>query len=140
MSEAPEDPSLPAKRVAFYSALVSAWIQSRMERDRSLITLSSAGIGLLLTLSSTVGPDGFLTFSLYCIGFVGFAVTIISGLSIFHRNSLHIERLIAEKQTTDPLLARLDSISRTGFTLGVLSIVLLGVTAGITRLAERGVF
>ena len=32
---------------AFRSASINAWIQSKMERDKALLTLSSGGIGLL---------------------------------------------------------------------------------------------
>jgi hypothetical protein len=36
------------KRVAFYTSLVNAWIQTRMEVDKTLIVISSAGIGFLI--------------------------------------------------------------------------------------------
>lgn len=36
------------KSVTYYSALVNAWIATRMEKDKQLLTLSSAGIGLII--------------------------------------------------------------------------------------------
>ncbi len=38
------------KSVAYYSSLVNAWIQTRMEVDKNLIGISSIGIGFIITL------------------------------------------------------------------------------------------
>lgn len=46
---------LEGKNIAYYSVLVNAWIQTRMERDKTLVTLSAAAVGLLVTLLTTVG-------------------------------------------------------------------------------------
>lgn len=37
------------KRVEFYSAGLAAWYATRLEHDKSLLTLSAGGIGLLMT-------------------------------------------------------------------------------------------
>lgn len=55
MSEQKPDSIEQQKDVAYYSALVSAWIQTKMERDKTLASLSAGGIGLLVTILSTVG-------------------------------------------------------------------------------------
>lgn len=121
------------KATAYYSALLTAWVQSRMERDRTLITLSSGGVGLLLTLSSTLGVDNLYAFLLYCLGFCSFAVTIISCLTIFHRNSRHLEKVITGPRTPDPSLDRLDRLTETSFLLGVGSVVGIGVLNAALR-------
>ena len=43
------------KEVEFYATSVTAWYNTALERDRGLFTLSAGGIGLLLTLLTTVG-------------------------------------------------------------------------------------
>jgi len=135
----PDDEKANPKDTAYYSALLSAWIQSRMERDRTLITLSSAGIGLLLTLSSTVGPNSKAILALYCLGFLGFTVAIFSCLHIYQRNSRHIERQLTEPPASDPTLSRFDRLSWAAFFLGVASVVGIGILSAIIRLMERGV-
>ena len=40
------------KGVAYYSALVNAWITTRMEKDKQLLTLSAAGIGLIIIFAA----------------------------------------------------------------------------------------
>ncbi|MGY0582644.1 MAG: hypothetical protein ACW7DV_11235, partial [Paraglaciecola chathamensis] len=54
------------KNVAFYSTLLSAWIQTKMERDKTLITLSSAAIALLVTMLTTVGINQIYTL-FFCV-------------------------------------------------------------------------
>jgi hypothetical protein len=53
------EPQKPAeqdpKDLAFYAASVEAWYSTGFERDKSLLTLAGGGIGLLITLLSTVG-------------------------------------------------------------------------------------
>ena len=55
-----------AKAVAFYSAAVQAWVTTRMEKDRALLNLAAGGIGLLVTLLTTVGPSSRSEFWLIC--------------------------------------------------------------------------
>ncbi|MDA8663964.1 hypothetical protein N9L66_03280 [Porticoccaceae bacterium] len=46
---------LEGKNVAYYSTMLSAWIETKMERDKTLVTLSAAGIGLLVTILTVIG-------------------------------------------------------------------------------------
>ncbi len=48
---------LEGKNIAHFSVMLSAWVQTKMERDKTLVTLSSAAIGLLITLITTVGVN-----------------------------------------------------------------------------------
>lgn len=45
------------KDVAFYSSCVNAWIQTRMEKDKQLLTLSSVAMGFLINLYKDLGND-----------------------------------------------------------------------------------
>ena len=53
------------KEIALYSAVVQAWAGTRMEKDRSILNLSAAGIGLLVTLLTTVGVTARCQLVLY---------------------------------------------------------------------------
>ncbi|WDT74288.1 MAG: hypothetical protein MPW16_13610 [Candidatus Manganitrophus sp.] len=50
-----EENDYKAKELAFYEATVNAWITTKFEKDKHLLTLSLAAIGLLITLLTTVG-------------------------------------------------------------------------------------
>ncbi len=58
-------PHESAKEVAFFSAVVGAWIETRMEKDKTLLSLATAGIGLLVTLLTAVGPSSVHELWLY---------------------------------------------------------------------------
>jgi hypothetical protein len=84
------------KDLAFYAASVEAWYSTRFERDKSLLTLAGGGIGLLITLLSTVGIRSCQSLILYIPALVAFTVCLGAVLLIFHRNSRHIEKTIHE--------------------------------------------
>jgi hypothetical protein len=48
---------LEGKNIAHYSTLLSAWIQTKMERDKTLVTLSSAAIGFLVAILTAAGIE-----------------------------------------------------------------------------------
>jgi hypothetical protein len=43
------------KKVEYYAATVNAWYNSTLEHDKSLLTLSAGGIGILITILTAVG-------------------------------------------------------------------------------------
>ena len=53
------------KDVAFYSTVAQAWVATRMEKDKTLLSLATAGIGLLATLLTTAGASSLRQLFLY---------------------------------------------------------------------------
>lgn len=78
---------LEGKNIQHYSVLLGAWIGTRMERDRTLVTLSAAAIGLLVTILTTVGLKQLWMVSLYAGAFAGFLWTIRTTIQIYQLNS-----------------------------------------------------
>ncbi|HYT55619.1 MAG TPA: hypothetical protein VEQ38_12985 [Verrucomicrobiae bacterium] len=46
---------LKGKNVAHYSVMLAAWMQTKMEHDKTLVTLSFGGIALLVTVINLTG-------------------------------------------------------------------------------------
>lgn len=82
------------KDVAFYQTFLAAWIENRMEKDKSLLTLSSLAIGLLISFSDKLSSPA--EFTLWLLSGIAFLVTIIIILVIFRCNSNYIECLLVE--------------------------------------------
>jgi nucleoid-associated protein YejK len=59
-----------AKQKAFYSAMIAAWLNTRLERDKQLLGLSVTAIGLLVTLLRTVGVSSLLQIILWLFSFL----------------------------------------------------------------------
>ena len=120
------------KELEFYAASVEAWYSTRFERDKSLLTLAGGGIGLLITLLSTVGIRSRESLILYLLALVAFTVCLGAVLWIFHRNSDHIEEIIVDGKTTkDRWLTLLDRVAVLTFLFAVVLASIIGISAAL---------
>jgi ABC-type Fe3+-siderophore transport system permease subunit len=120
------------KRVAFYEAFLTAWIENRMEMDKQTLTLSSAAIGLLMLFYKDMTTP--IEFGLWVLAGCSFIVAIILVLLIFRDNSSFIQCLIREdNQTLQNVLEHRLQVM-TGWALGsfIFGVVLSFVLA-VTR-------
>ncbi len=116
--------------------MVEAWVTTRMDRDRTIITLSAAGIGLLITILTTVGPSDRWQLWLYAASALGFGVAILASLRVLERNSEAIEHAIGAR-SEPPKLVHLDHASRWGFAFGVTAFVAIAVLTALTTASHR---
>lgn len=126
------------KNVAHYSVLLQAWVETRMERDRTLVTLSGVGIGLLVTILTAVGVDHWWELLLYAGAVAGFLITIWSSLIIYQLNSQHIEQAIHGSSQRDPRLEKFDKTSLRAFVIGAAFSVTVGLASAINHLITDG--
>ena len=87
-----ESRQLEGKNIAHYQTLLSAWIGTKMERDKTIVTLYAAAIGLLVTLLTTLGAKSYLEIAFYVGGFLGFATAIWSSLVIYEKTQITLKR------------------------------------------------
>lgn len=125
------------KDVAFYSALINAWITTKMERDKLILTLASGGIALLVTLLSTIGIRNCLEAILYVLAFISFATTVFVIIIILDENSRYIEEIISTGKKTDLKLSRLDRITMISFVFGIIVSILIGGIAANNKLNDH---
>ena len=83
------------KEVAYYSALVNAWIQTRTELDRLLLWLSFGGIVLLIFSFGIIGVVSVVHLFLYGDAILSFILVIVFGLRIFDKNAVYIEEILS---------------------------------------------
>lgn len=121
----------------YYGALVTAWLNTRLERDKSILMLSAGGVGLLATLMTTVGPQTYVALALYAVSTVAFAVAVVSVLIVFNRNALHLQKVVRDPKTRDPVLATLDRVSFWSFVIGAVVLGGLGFIAGTEKIHSR---
>jgi hypothetical protein len=128
------DPSkeLEAKQVEYYSAIVQAWLGTRMERDRTIVTLSAGGIGLLVTLLTAVGVSTPWAIVPFIGAFLGFSTALGVAIAIFKLNADYLEAEITKK-TERPPLGKLDWVMMISFGLGVIFSIVIGIVAATHR-------
>jgi len=125
------------KEIAFYAATVDAWLNTKFELDKSLLTLSTGAIGLLVTLLTTIGATSVEGLALYFAALLSFLICVISILLVFKRNAKHLEGIAKETQTNDQLLKSLDTSAAISFVFGVLLTLIIGGTAAINQFIQK---
>lgn len=126
-----------AKEVEFYAAQVNAWLATRFELDKSLLTLSAGGVGLMVTIALATGFKSTAALVIYCAAILSFLVCICVVLCIFRRNASHLLEIHRGNVDEDRLLAVLDLASITSFFFGVLLASMLGVSAAVDSYLEK---
>lgn len=125
------------KQVEFYAANVNAWINTRFERDKSLLTLSAGGIGLLITIALAKGFQSTSALLIYCVALFSFVICLVVVLWVFQQNSHYLEDVANGKNTDDPLLTWLDKVVNASFILGVFMSAMMGVSFAVDSLLEK---
>lgn len=116
------------KEVEYYSSLNAHWFNSKNEKDKLILTLSIAGIGLLATFYQDK-ISNYLSFSFFILSLVFFLICIFCGLSIFERNSIYLQSLIKENpnKEIEKKLKKLDKFFIYSFFLGLIFTILLSI-------------
>lgn len=126
------------EELEFYSASVNAWYGTALEHDKSLLTLSAGGIGLLITLLTMDELKSCLSLVLYSVAILCFVVCLISVLKIFNGNREHIIKLFqGDDNLHDPKLEMLDKIAFWSFIFGVIFSVIVGVTTAYQQFSKK---
>lgn len=120
------------KEVAFYAEAVRTWFSTSMEHDKSLLTLSAGGIGLLITLLTKFEVYADTVRMLYIVAILSFCICLVSVLFIFKGNRKHLENIIHTNAIDDKVLKRLDGIALWSFGAGVVFSSLIGVSAAFS--------
>lgn len=113
------------KKVEFYSNSVNGWIATRMEKDKSILTLSTAGIGVLVSFFNTINIENIILFSIYIFALLSFVISIFSSLHIFGKNADYFMAVIGDKPK--PSLKGYDKILLYSFMAGLLFTIALSI-------------
>ena len=126
------------KRVEYYSATVNTWYNSTLEHDKSLLTLSTGGIGILITILTTVGISYIYQIIVYFISIFSFLICLITILRIFKENKTHIENIIkGSALPDDPKLKNLDNIAYYSFFIGIIFSAIIGFSTAFHSLYDK---
>ena len=125
------------KEVAYYSALVQGWLNTRLEKDRSLLTLSAGGIGLLVAIFTTVGIKDGTLFVLFIFAVSSFIVALFSLINIFDRNAHYLENVKDGKAVEDVFLKSLDRVAEGAFFVGVILTFIIGISVVFNNMVIR---
>lgn len=92
LEEKPKDWS--DQKVAYFSSLRSAWHANRQSQNKSMLSLSAAGIGLLVGLSNFLLFSSITQMVFFGCSILFFGITIIFAFLIWDNNAKLIDLLI----------------------------------------------
>jgi len=119
------------KQIAAHGAMAGAWIDTRMEFDRSLLALSAGGLGLLSALLRQ--PAGLLDLTFFVIGVIAFGITLAAMLTTFALNSRAIEDALDGGTGEVPAIKKIGRAAVITFGFGAVATISLAVAAATGR-------
>ncbi|MGE6454364.1 hypothetical protein ACQKC5_18460 [Shewanella baltica] len=116
--------------IEFKSQCYASFYNTTLEKDKSILTLSVAGIGFLLTLLQFTKSISYYGLGFFLIAAGSYLVVIYCVISIFGRNSTFIIELVNKRDTSikQYQLNILDKIAIRSFYLAIVMTVLLGAS------------
>ena len=125
------------KENIYYGAMINAWLTTRMELDKHLLSLSSFAIGLLVTLATTTGFDTCYSQILGLISGLAFFATTFFVLDIFKSNSnliiSDVTGNVEDTKTHRQRLTGLDLKASLFFKLGVIFLIMTAVAVVVAN-------
>jgi hypothetical protein len=100
--------------------LLQAWIDNRMERDRTLVALSAGGLALLAGMLSTGKATTPIMALLYSAAALAFVVAMLFGLLVFHQNSAYVGALLKTGSANSRSVDRSTAALMIAFAAGIL--------------------
>lgn len=139
MTEDAEQRVDEGKQVAYYQACLGAWVNTRMERDKTLLALSAGGVGVLVSLLTAVGVSSVFGLAMYFVPLSLFVATILVCIRILEENAEYLENVINEgAKGHSNKLRRLDHWAKSFFIIAVMMSAILALSiAGQQILTEE---
>ncbi|MGR3136637.1 hypothetical protein [Vibrio vulnificus] len=114
--------------IEFQSQSYASFYNTTLEKDKSILTLSVAGIGFLLTLLQFTKSLSYIELAFFLIAAASYLVAIYCVISIFGKNSTFIIELVNKRDVSvkQYQLDMLDKTAIRSFYLAIVMTVLLG--------------
>lgn len=116
--------------IEFKSQSYASFYNTSMEKDKSILTLSVAGIGFLVTLLNLSTTISRIDYALFILAAIAFLVSIYSIVTTFGKNADYILDLVQDKDVTikEYKLKVLDKLAISSFYIAIVSSILLGIS------------
>lgn len=118
------------KHLAWFEQGISAWLQTKMEHDKTMLTISSILVGFIATIYAALikNPMNHFQFAIMLISIISFVVCMITNTMIFNRNADYLKACLFEADESDidtyeKKLSNFDSISKWSFIIGISAFV-----------------
>ena len=114
------------KHKAYVATLTQAWLATTMERDKSILAISSLAIGFIVSLGAAAAVSTVTELLVLASAAILFAVAVVSAVLIFTLNQGFLEKKISEEEPDDCFLRVLDWLLLGAFMLGFVCLLAFG--------------
>lgn|GEM_PF-1619333 len=125
------------KELEFYKASSSAWYAISLEHDKALLTLSSAALGLLISLSVKFGVGSSLILIIYCLSMLSFFLTIVFVLTKMKNKSASFFKFLQSEINLNNTKEIVYEKSDFSFYVGILLFMLMGIIISIDSFEDK---
>jgi Ca2+/Na+ antiporter len=126
------------KSVEYYASTVSAWYATTLEHDKSLFALAGGGIGIMISLLTTVGFDQYWILVLFVVTIGAFMVCLVFLLKIFEGNRDYLEAIIdGNHEGKDGNLKKWDRLAKRAFFVGVGVATLVALSTATIKISTK---
>lgn len=133
------------KKISYYSALIGGWINTRMEADKSILTLSVSAMGLLFTVLTTSAVKGTIVYGLFLLAILCFLFCAVITIKVFDKNADFLKSIAKNVDVSKDVrvLKKLDLFKSISFFIGLgitflLSIILVIHKTNEDEMAKKG--
>ncbi|WP_429070343.1 hypothetical protein [Aeromonas dhakensis] len=126
--------------VEYKSQAYASFYNTAMEKDKSILTLSVAGIGFLVTLLNLSKTIGYVNYTIFILAALCFLISIYCILSIFDKNADYMLDIAQDRDVTlkEYKLKKLDKRAIRTFYLAIILSISLGISTSIPLLSNEG--
>ncbi|MGD0584568.1 MAG: hypothetical protein ABSA86_02180 [Oryzomonas sp.] len=127
----------------YCASFTDAWVNTNIEKDKSLLTISSGAIALLVTLLTSFKVSSKYILYYYFAALFYFMVTIILIIIVLGKNADFVELLLDDRENgkngiwLKNLLHNLDRTIIYCFFAGILTTIIIAAQVGINKLNEE---
>jgi len=121
------------KSIQYYAVNLTAWFNTKLEKDKSIITISSAAIGLLVTILTTKGVQSLCQAVFFVFAFISFLTSIVTAINTLDKNAEQIEKDLTNQGNINKQLSNNDLIISLSFYAGIIFTILVGISYGINQ-------
>ncbi|MDH5925104.1 hypothetical protein L8S13_02245 [Vibrio lentus] len=130
-----------AKRIEHMSQSYASFYNTTLEKDKSILTLSVAGLGFLVTFINIGGGPSYWLFALLALATISYMICISSVINIFGMNAKYIIALTTDKVEQyvkiEAKLKKLDKRAISSFYCGLLLSLLIGLGTPLVSLFNQ---
>ncbi|MCQ4054160.1 hypothetical protein [Aeromonas sp. SG16] len=119
-----------SKHIEYYSQAYASFYNTTLEKDKSILTLSVAGLGFLITFANLNVKLGCVAYAAFIIAALAYLYSIYNIITIFGENAKYIIEITTDsgkEEEIETQLKKYDKRAINSFYIGIILSLALGV-------------